>query len=57
MKLLTKGQHELFEKAKISYICKEIFENKYLEDKKVSKLEIIVFIQENIEPLPIAYVT
>ena len=27
-------------------ICKEIFENKYLEDKKVSKIEIIVIIQE-----------
>ena len=34
MKLLIKEQQESYENAKIWYICKEKFENKYLEDKK-----------------------
>ena len=34
MKLLTKEQQESYENAKICYICKEKFENKYLKDKK-----------------------
>ena len=34
MKLLTKKQHELYENAKICYICKEKFEYKYLKGKK-----------------------
>ena len=34
MKLLTKEQQESYENAKICYIDKEKFENKYLEDKK-----------------------
>ena len=54
MKLLTKEQQESYENAKICYICKEKFENKYLKDKV--KLEIIVTIQGNIEVLYIAYV-
>ena len=34
MKLLTKMHKESNENAKICYICKENFENKYLKDKK-----------------------
>ena len=34
MNLLTEEQKELQENAKICYICKEYFENKYLKDKK-----------------------
>ena len=32
------------------------FEDKYLNDKNILKLEIIVFVQENTKGLPIAYV-
>ena len=38
MKLLTKEEHESCENAKICYICKEKFENKYLKDKKYRKV-------------------
>ena len=38
MKLLTKEQQESYENAKICYICKENFENKYLEYKKYCKV-------------------
>ena len=38
MKLLSKEQQESYEKAKVYYICKEKFENKYLEDKKYRKI-------------------
>ena len=38
MKLLTKEQQESYENAKISYICKEKFENKYMKDKKYCKV-------------------
>ena len=38
MKLLTKEQKESYENAKICYICKEKFENKYLKDKKYCKV-------------------
>ena len=38
MTLLTKGQQESYENAKICYICKEKFENKYLKDKKYCKV-------------------
>ena len=34
MKLLTKGQHESYENAKICYICEEKFRNKHLKDEK-----------------------
>ena len=34
MKLLTKEQQESYGNTKISYICKEKFENEYLKDKK-----------------------
>ena len=55
MKLLTKGQQESFENAKVCHICKEKFENKYLKDTNTVKLEIIVIMQENIKVLHIAY--
>ena len=51
MKLLTKEQQESYENVKISNICKEKLENKYLKDKNIVKLEIIVNIQGNIEVL------
>ena len=38
MNLTTKEQEESYENAKICYICKEKFENKYLEDKKYHKV-------------------
>ena len=38
MKLLTEEQKESYENAKIFYICKEEFENKYSEDKKCHKV-------------------
>ena len=56
MKLLIKEQQELYENAKICYICKEKFEKSMWRIEKVVKLEIIVFIQGNIEVLRIAYV-
>ena len=34
LKLLTKEQPESNENAKICYICKEKFENKYVKNKK-----------------------
>ena len=38
MKLLTKEQQETYQNAKICYICKNKFENKYLKDKKYCKI-------------------
>ena len=55
MKLLTKEQQESNGNAKICYICKEKLENKYLKDKNIIKLEIIVIIQGNKEVPHIAY--
>ena len=37
-KLLTKEQQESYENAKICYICKEKFKNKYLKDKEYRKI-------------------
>ena len=37
-KLLTNEQQKSYENAKICYICKEKFENKYLKDKKYRKV-------------------
>ena len=34
MKLLTKQEQKSYENAKICYVCKQKFENKYLEDWK-----------------------
>ena len=39
MKLLTKEQQESsYKNAKICYICKQEFENKYVKDKKYRKV-------------------
>ena len=38
MKLLTKEHKQLYENAKICYICKEKFQNKCLKDKKYCKV-------------------
>ena len=38
MKLLTKGQQESYENAKIYYNCKEKLEIKYVKDKKYRKV-------------------
>ena len=38
LKLLIKEQHESYENAKICYLCKEKFENKYLKDKEYRKV-------------------
>ena len=38
LKLLTKGQQQLYENAKICDICKEKFENKYVKDKNYLKV-------------------
>ena len=55
-KLLTREQQESYENAQICYICKEEFENKYLKDENILKLQIIVIIQGNIDVLRTAYV-
>ena len=34
MKSITKKQHESYENAKMCYICKETFKDKYAKDKK-----------------------
>ena len=39
MKLLTKEQQELYENGKICYICKEKFENKYVQNEKYQKVK------------------
>ena len=56
MKLQTKQQQESYQNAKIWYICKEKFENKYQKDKNLVNLEIIAITQGNIEVLRIACV-
>ena len=38
MKLLAKEHQESYENAKICYICKEKFENKYSENKEHCKV-------------------
>ena len=40
MNLLTKEQKKTNENAKICYICKDEFENKYLKDKKYRKVRV-----------------
>ena len=55
MKLLTKEQQELQKVTENYYICKKNY-NKYVTDKKMVKLQIIVITQGNIEVLRIAYV-
>ena len=56
MKLITKEQQESNENAKICYICKEKLKNKWVKDKKIVKLEIIVIMQGKTEVLHIAQV-
>ena len=56
MNLLTKEQQQSYENAKIYYIYKEKFENKYEKDKNIVKLEITAIIQGIIELLCLAYV-
>ena len=38
MKILTNEQEESYENAKVCYICREKFVNKYLKDKKYPKV-------------------
>ena len=38
VKLLSEEQKHSYENAKMCYICKENFENKYLKDKKYCKV-------------------
>ena len=38
MELLPKKQKESYENAKLCYICKEKFEDKYFKDKKNHKV-------------------
>ena len=45
--VINQRAEESYGNAKICYICKEKFENKYLKDKNIVKLEIIVIIQGN----------
>ena len=45
MKILIKERKDSYENAKICYICKEKFENKYLRVKKIVKLEIPIIIR------------
>ena len=56
MKLLTKEQQESYENAKICYIWKEQFENKYLKDKKYFKVKYHCHYTGNTEVLHMAYV-
>ena len=59
MKLLTKKQQEAYENMEmqkyVKFVKKNV-KNKYLKDKNIIKLEIIVIMQGNIEVLHIAYV-
>ena len=56
MILLTNEQHKSYEMAKICYISKKNFEDKYINKKNTMELEIIVIIKVNTEVLHIAYV-
>ena len=55
MKLLIEEQQESYENAKTCYVCKEKSGNKYVKNKNIVRLEVIVIIQGNIEVLHIAY--
>ena len=39
--LLTNEQQELYQNAKICYICNENFEDKYVKDKKHCKFRVL----------------
>ena len=49
--LLTNKQQESYRNAKICSICKEQFEDEYINDKNIANLEIIVIIQLNVDVL------
>ena len=48
MKSLRKEQQETYENAKICYICKEKFENKYVKDKKYHKVRRLLSLHRGI---------
>ena len=57
MKFLTEEQQESYENARICYIYKDKFENKYLKDKKHCKVrDHCHYTGKNIKVLCIAYV-
>ena len=57
MKFLTKEQQESYENARICYIYKDKFENKYLKDKKHCEVRNhFHYTGENIKVLRIACV-
>ena len=58
MTLLTKQQQELYENAKIFYICKKKKKKKKktLKINVIVKLETIVIMQVNLELLHIAHI-
>ena len=39
IKLLTKQQQELYENAKVYYVCEEKFQNKYMKNKKYQEVK------------------
>ena len=55
MKLLTNKQQKLYENAKIFYICKEKFEDKYAKDKKYCKVRDHWYYTGELELLHVAY--
>ena len=57
MKSSIKVQQGSCEYAKICYICKEEFEQRYMKDKKYRKVRDHSIIQGNIEVQCIAYIT
>ena len=56
MKFLKNEKLKSYENAKIYWICKEKFEDKYAKDKNIVNLETIIILQVNIEVLHIASV-
>ena len=56
MKLLTKGQQQLYKNTKFCYIVKKNLKINFLKIKDIVKLAIIGIIQGNIEVLRLAYV-
>ena len=56
MKFLKNERLKSYENAKIYWICKETFEDKYAKHKNIVNLETIIILQVNIEVLHIASV-
>ena len=46
MKLLTNEQHNIYQKSKICYICKEKFEDKIATDKQYCEIRDHFIIQD-----------